>query len=53
MPNPSPPVTRTIVMPTFICTRCNHSWYPRSPEPPRVCPKCKSPYWDRPKANKQ
>ena len=28
------------------CLRCKHIWYPRSPESPRVCPKCKSPYWN-------
>ena len=30
--------------------RCGHEWLPRDrSEKPRVCPKCKSPYWDRPK----
>jgi predicted Zn-ribbon and HTH transcriptional regulator len=29
--------------------RCGHEWFPREPEKPRVCPKCKSPNWDRPK----
>lgn len=29
------------------CLRCNHSW-PTKGEP-RVCPKCKSPYWNMPK----
>ena len=31
--------------------RCGHEWVPaniRQVEPPRVCPKCKSPNWDRP-----
>lgn len=31
----------------FKCKRCSHEWTPRSNKPPRVCPKCKSPYWDR------
>ncbi len=42
----------------FRCLRCGHEWIPRSPisgeleapsgdDLPRVCPKCKSPYWDR------
>ncbi len=31
------------------CLRCGHKWFPRSPEEPKVCGKCKSPYWDRPK----
>ena len=34
----------------FGCERCGHEWVPRNKDqPPRVCPKCKSPYWDRPR----
>jgi predicted Zn-ribbon and HTH transcriptional regulator len=29
--------------------RCGHEWITRESERPRVCPKCKSPNWDRPK----
>lgn len=30
--------------------RCGHEWLPRdAAEKPRVCPKCKSPNWDKPK----
>ena len=29
--------------------RCGHEWLPREDERPRVCPKCKSANWDRPK----
>jgi predicted Zn-ribbon and HTH transcriptional regulator len=29
--------------------RCGHEWLPRESEKPRVCPKCKSANWDRPK----
>ena len=29
--------------------RCGHEWLARKPERPRVCPKCKSPYWDQPR----
>lgn len=33
----------------FRCERCAHEWVPRdSTQMPKVCPKCKSPYWDRP-----
>lgn len=32
----------------FKCCRCSHSWIPRKKEV-RICPKCKSPYWDRPR----
>ena len=32
------------------CERCEHIWVPREVEvEPRVCPKCKSPYWNRPR----
>ena len=33
------------------CERCGHDWLPREqgkPEP-KVCPKCKSPYWNSPR----
>src|SRR4051812_22799621 len=34
------------------CERCGHEWLPREEGvAPRVCPKCKSPYWDRPRQN--
>lgn len=35
----------------YRCDRCGHEWVPRgeSDEEPRVCPKCKSPYWNRPR----
>lgn len=33
----------------YECTRCSHKWEPRTykKEEPNVCPKCKSPYWNR------
>ena len=34
----------------FRCERCGHEWIPRDiSQEPRVCPKCKSPYWNRPR----
>ena len=30
------------------CERCKHKWITRTGEIPTVCPKCKSPYWDKP-----
>jgi hypothetical protein len=34
----------------FRCERCAHEWIPRDlGQDPAVCPKCKSPYWDRPR----
>ena len=38
----------------FQC-RCGHVWVnrdPRNPTRPRVCPRCKSPYWDSPRVRK-
>jgi len=32
----------------LTCERCKYKWYPRSPEVV-ICPKCKSPYWDKKK----
>lgn len=29
------------------CERCNHKWVPRKNEESIICPKCKSPYWNR------
>ena len=31
----------------YRCERCNHEWIPRSESQPTICPKCKSPYWNR------
>jgi hypothetical protein len=34
----------------FQCERCEHKWLPREPKkPPTTCPKCKSPYWNKPR----
>ncbi len=33
----------------WLCCRCEHKWVPREEETPRVCPKCKSPYWNKQK----
>ena len=33
----------------YRCERCSHEWIPHDLEQePAVCPKCKSPYWNRP-----
>ena len=48
----------TVTIEAFQCTRCGHVWAPRGgilvgavteDEKPKVCPRCKSPYWDRPR----
>ena len=35
----------------YRCERCNHEWLPnkQGQPPPKVCPACKSPYWDTPR----
>jgi predicted Zn-ribbon and HTH transcriptional regulator len=35
----------------YICERCGHKWAPRENvvARPKVCPKCKSAYWNTPK----
>jgi len=38
-----------VVLPEFNCLRCGHRWVPRNPVYPKLCPKCKSFQWDRPK----
>lgn len=39
----------TVTLQGFQCSRCNHQWIPRKKEVAKVCPKCKSPYWDTPR----
>ena len=32
------------------CERCDAEWIPRKPDiEPEACPRCKSPYWNRPR----
>src|SRR3712207_5478561 len=34
----------------YRCERCEHEWIPKNFDgEPSVCPKCKSPYWNRPR----
>jgi hypothetical protein len=35
----------------YRCERCSYEWIPRGngDEEPRTCPKCRSPYWNRPR----
>lgn len=40
---------RKYIMQKLKCTRCGHGWYPRTPESPKKCPKCNSPYWNTPR----
>ncbi len=38
-----------ITLKGYQCERCSHKWVPREEESPKVCPKCKSPYWNTPR----
>jgi len=38
----------TIKLKGYKCERCGHEWAPRNKkEKPIICPKCKSPYWNK------
>jgi predicted Zn-ribbon and HTH transcriptional regulator len=39
----------------YRCDRCGHKWTPRrtSQGDPKVCPKCKSPYWNTPRKKRK
>jgi len=39
---------RVLEIPELHCYRCGNSWTPRA-RVVRICPRCKSPYWDEPK----
>jgi len=41
-----------ITLKGYVCERCKHKWVPRDKQKPMVCPKCKSPYWDRKRRRK-
>ena len=30
---------------------CGHTWWPKKPGRPNVCPKCHSPLWDKDEQN--
>lgn len=36
-----------VTLPTLTCLRCGHVWVLRRTKLPRVCSKCKSPYWSK------
>lgn len=37
----------TFETPSLKCERCDHTWIQRRTELPKVCPLCKSPYWNK------
>ena len=52
-----PTTIYTIMIIPFImllkktCLRCGHKWVQRVEHDPVSCPRCKSPYWNRPRKN--
>ena len=42
-----------ITLKGYRCERCDHTWVPREEDVPLVCPKCKSPYWNKPRKLKK
>jgi predicted Zn-ribbon and HTH transcriptional regulator len=37
----------------YSCERCGNVWIPRKMDKPRVCPSCKSAYWDLPRRSSE
>ena len=42
-----------VILPILTCLRCGHRWYPKQERLPIRCPKCGSPYWNKPKRVKK
>ena len=43
---------RLKAFPGTLCVRCGHAWR-RLTNKPKMCPRCKSRYWDTARANRQ
>ena len=39
-----------VLDPALTCLRCGHNWLQRFDRLPKNCPRCNSPYWDRPRS---
>src|SRR4030095_8515331 len=37
---------------THHCTRCKHTWIRRTAHDPKMCPKCKTVCWNKPRVRK-
>jgi hypothetical protein len=40
-------------LPEMVCQKCQHTWTPRRPQRPEVCPRCKNPRWWEPRQRKR
>jgi predicted Zn-ribbon and HTH transcriptional regulator len=45
---PAPP-PEIELLPEMMCQKCQHTWTPRKPQRPEVCPRCKNPRWWEPR----
>lgn len=36
----------------WACLRCKHEWIPKTERPPKCCPRCNSPYWNKQRVRK-
>ena len=34
-------------LPYLCCLRCDHKWFPRTSDIPKVCPHCHSKFWNK------
>lgn len=42
---------KVILLPTLKCNQCGHTWWPRRPVMPKICPVCKRRNYAEPKAS--
>lgn len=40
---------KTVTLPILHCLRCGHQWVPKMDWTPRVCPRCKNAWWNKPR----
>jgi len=43
---------KNITIPKRKCLRCGYNWALRKEQEPIICPKCKSPYWNKERKSK-
>lgn len=41
-------ITMDSINPQLKCIRCQYEWWRRQIELPKFCPRCNSPYWNKP-----
>jgi len=51
--SPLAPPPEVELLPEMVCHKCQHTWTPRKPHRPEVCPRCKNPRWWEPRQRKR